>query len=113
MVRPKAWAVFRLITSANVVGYSTGRSAGLAPLGSFPTEAAARRSCSARLTAYAVRPPLCKSFRPAGVDAGGSRRDGQHPRVISRSSGHPALVTIRSSTTVPAIPRERIWGDGD
>jgi hypothetical protein len=73
MVIPRAWAVFRLITSAHVAGCSTGRSAGLAPLRSFPTEAAARRSCSARLTPYAVRPPVCKSFRPAGVDAGGSR----------------------------------------
>jgi hypothetical protein len=33
MVRPSAWAVFRLITSSNVVGCSMGRSAGLAPLG--------------------------------------------------------------------------------
>jgi hypothetical protein len=31
-VRPKAWAVFRLMTSSKVVGCSTGRSAGLAPL---------------------------------------------------------------------------------
>jgi hypothetical protein len=73
MVIPRAWAVFRLITSANVVGCSTGRSAGLAPLRSLPTEAAVRRSCSARLTPDAVRPPVCKSFRPAGGDAGGSR----------------------------------------
>jgi hypothetical protein len=31
MVRPRAWAVLRLITSSNVMGCSTGRSAGLAP----------------------------------------------------------------------------------
>ena len=29
MVRPRAWAVLRLITKSNVVGCSTGRSAGL------------------------------------------------------------------------------------
>src|SRR5262249_56164388 len=31
MVRPRAFAVLRLITSSNFVGCSTGRSAGLAP----------------------------------------------------------------------------------
>ena len=31
MVRPRAFAVFRLTTSSNRVGCSTGRSAGLAP----------------------------------------------------------------------------------
>ena len=32
MVRPRALAVFRLITSSNCVGCSTGRSPTLAPL---------------------------------------------------------------------------------
>src|SRR5262249_36194193 len=32
MVRPRALAVFRLMTSSNLVGCSTGRSAGWAPL---------------------------------------------------------------------------------
>ena len=32
MVRPRAFAVFMLITSSNLVGRSTGSSAGLAPL---------------------------------------------------------------------------------
>ena len=32
IVRPRAFAVLRLITSSNFVGCSTGRSAGLAPL---------------------------------------------------------------------------------
>jgi len=32
MVRPRAWAVFRLMTSSKVVGRSTGRSDGWAPL---------------------------------------------------------------------------------
>ena len=34
--RPRALAVFILITSSNLVGISTGRSAGLAPLRTFP-----------------------------------------------------------------------------
>jgi hypothetical protein len=32
IVRPRAFAAFRLMTSSNLVGCSTGRSAGLAPL---------------------------------------------------------------------------------
>ena len=43
IVRLRAWAVFRLMTSSNVVGSSTGRSAGLAPLKILSTYAAARR----------------------------------------------------------------------
>src|SRR5262252_4962444 len=35
-VRPSAFAILRLITSSNVVGCCTGRSAGLAPLRIFP-----------------------------------------------------------------------------
>jgi hypothetical protein len=31
MVRPKAWAVFRLMTNSNCVGCSIGKSAGFAP----------------------------------------------------------------------------------
>jgi hypothetical protein len=46
MVRPSAWAVFRLITSSNVVGCSMGRSAGLAPLRILSTYAAAQRKRS-------------------------------------------------------------------
>ncbi len=37
IVRPKAWAVLRLITSSNFIGCSTGKSAGLAPLRSLST----------------------------------------------------------------------------
>ena len=45
IVRPSAWAVFRLITSSNVVGCSTGRSAGFAPLRILSTKLAALRQC--------------------------------------------------------------------
>src|SRR6266702_8729581 len=43
MVRPRALAVLRLMTSSNFVGCSTGRSAGLAPLRILSTKNAARR----------------------------------------------------------------------
>ena len=43
IVRPRALAVFRLMTSSNFVGCSTGRSAGLAPFRILSTKAAARR----------------------------------------------------------------------
>src|SRR5262249_48649731 len=42
IVRPRALAVFRLITNSNFVGCSTGRSAGLAPLRILSTYQAAR-----------------------------------------------------------------------
>jgi hypothetical protein len=43
IVRPSAFAVFRFITNSNLVGCSTGRSAGFAPLRILSTWAAARR----------------------------------------------------------------------
>jgi MFS family permease len=47
MVRPSAFAVFRLMTSSNVVGCSTGSSAGRAPCKMRSTYPAARRAKSA------------------------------------------------------------------
>jgi hypothetical protein len=47
MVRPRAFAVFRLMTSSNFMGCSTGRSAGLAPFRILSTNVAARRISSA------------------------------------------------------------------
>jgi len=46
IVSPSALAVLRLITSSNLVGCSTGRSAGLAPLRILSTNVAARRNMS-------------------------------------------------------------------
>src|SRR5262249_47566376 len=47
-VRPSALAVLRLIMKSNLVGCSTGRSAGLAPLRILSTNEAACRHSSAR-----------------------------------------------------------------
>src|SRR5262245_13442057 len=49
IVRPRALAVLRLMTSSNFVGCSTGRSAGLAPLRILATNVAAWPIFSARL----------------------------------------------------------------
>src|SRR5262249_23481021 len=49
-VRPSAFAVLRLMTSSNLVGCSTGRSAGLAPLMILSTEPAARLHQSGTLS---------------------------------------------------------------
>src|SRR6185295_19262229 len=49
IVRPICFAVFRLITSSNFVGCSTGRSAGFAPFRILSTYVAARRSKSGRI----------------------------------------------------------------
>ena len=46
IVRPRAFAVFRLITSSNLVGCSTGRSAGFVPLRILSMYLAARRNKS-------------------------------------------------------------------
>jgi len=46
-VRPRAFAVLRLITRSNFVGCSTGRSAGFAPFRILSTYVAARRKFSA------------------------------------------------------------------
>src|SRR5207245_2754704 len=48
-VRPSAFAVLKLITSSNLVGCSTARSPGLAPLRILSTYAAARRNRSGQL----------------------------------------------------------------
>src|SRR6516162_1026895 len=46
IVRPSALAAFRLMTSSNLVGCSTGKSSGLAPLRILSTYPAARRTIS-------------------------------------------------------------------
>src|SRR6202030_1074591 len=56
-VRPSALAVLRLITSSNLVGCSTGRSAGLAPLRTLSTYVARWRHVSTMLVKYPIRPP--------------------------------------------------------
>ena len=48
MVRPRAFAVFRLMTSSNLVGCCTGSSAGLAPLRILSTYTAVCRKRSGR-----------------------------------------------------------------
>src|SRR5437870_13380528 len=45
MVTPICLAVLRLITSSNLVGCSTGRSAGLAPFRILSTKYATRQAC--------------------------------------------------------------------
>jgi hypothetical protein len=49
IVIPSAWAVFKLMTSSNFVGCSTGKSAGLAPFRILSTYVAARRNWSGGL----------------------------------------------------------------
>src|SRR5262249_17382470 len=57
IVRPSALAVLRLMTSSNVVGCSTGRSSGLAPLRILSTYVAVRRHRPKMLVPYPMRPP--------------------------------------------------------
>src|SRR4029453_13468547 len=53
-VRPSAFAVFMLMTSPNLVGCSTGRSAGLVPLRILSTKPPARRGRSALRGRYTM-----------------------------------------------------------
>src|SRR5215471_8702221 len=48
IVRPRAFAVLRMITSSNLVACSTGKSAGLAPVRILFTNPAARRAISVK-----------------------------------------------------------------
>src|SRR5262249_49370162 len=57
IVKPSALAVLRLMTSSNLVGCSTGRSAGFAPLRIWSAYRAACLKISGRLGAYARRQP--------------------------------------------------------
>src|SRR5437016_3054063 len=63
IVRPSAFAVFRLMTRSNFVGCSMGRSPGLAPLRILSTKYAARRDTSGRLAPYDMRQPASVSSR--------------------------------------------------
>src|SRR5262249_37969626 len=57
LVRLICCAVFRLITSSNFVGCSTGKSAGFAPLTIFSPQYATRRQLSALSAPYYTNPP--------------------------------------------------------
>src|SRR5262245_32468488 len=57
MVRPSALAVLRLMMNSNLLGCSTGRSAGFTPLRILPTNVAARRRNSIVSALYVRRPP--------------------------------------------------------
>src|ERR1044071_6880941 len=58
IVRPICLAAFRLITNSNLVGCSTGRSAGLAPFKILSTIKAARLEGSNWSAPYDIKPPL-------------------------------------------------------
>src|SRR5262249_33708035 len=70
--RPSAFAVRMLTTSSNLVGCSTGRSAGFAPRRILSVRRAARRQRSGRFGPYDMTPPSATRFdRPktAGIFA--------------------------------------------
>jgi hypothetical protein len=58
-----ARALFRFITSSNLVGCSTGRSLGLAPLRILSTYVAARRQLSRTSGPYDMSPPASTKTR--------------------------------------------------
>src|SRR5262245_55817166 len=54
---PSALAATRLITRSNLVGCSTGISAGFAPRSTLSTNSAARRNRSGKFGPYDIKPP--------------------------------------------------------
>src|SRR6516164_11850777 len=60
---PSALAVLRLITSSNLVGCSTGKSDGSAPLSILSTKPTARRYKSPREAPYVISPPASANSR--------------------------------------------------
>lgn len=80
----------RLIASSNLVGCSTGRSAGLAPLSILSTKTAARRQMSSR--SYAIRPPTSTQSRRSGEgqsrDIATGPREAGHKSVADRVAHH-------------------------
>src|SRR6266540_5122862 len=65
IVSPRDLAVLRLITSANLVGCSMGRSAGFAPFRILSTYTAASPAMSTKLAPYAMSPPASTYSRNA------------------------------------------------
>src|SRR6185503_20115171 len=57
IVRPRAFAVLRLMTSSKLLGCSTGTSQGLAPFRILSTNEAARCQTATRSGAYDMSPP--------------------------------------------------------
>jgi hypothetical protein len=92
--RPSALAVLRLMTSSNLVGCSTGKSAGLPPCNTLTTNDAARRNESAALKPYDMRPPTSANDR--GTVAAGRR-------YLSASSATSLLDKLPCTTTAPAF----------
>src|SRR5262249_5992804 len=64
-VRPSALAALTLMTSSNLVGCSTGRSAGLAPFRIFSTKVANRRWRGTIRNPEDIRPPASGNSRVA------------------------------------------------
>src|SRR5262249_55612244 len=61
--RPSAFAALRLMTSSNLVGCSTGISAGLSPFRILSTSSAARRYSCRRSAPYDSSPPASTNSR--------------------------------------------------
>src|SRR5262249_32557710 len=94
-IRPRAFAVFKLIASSNLVGSCTGRSAGLSPLRMRSAYAAACRNTSGRSTPYDIRPPSRVAPLNAWIDGSRSRA------ANSLMSLRCALVAGSGSTINP------------
>src|SRR5947209_1494508 len=77
-VSPRALAVLRLMTSSNLVGCSTGKSAGLAPLSILSIYDAARRYICRRSAPYQQGLGVNKPTQKRRMPQNPARHDSQH-----------------------------------
>src|SRR5260370_38842551 len=82
MASPRALAVWRLMTSSNLVACSTGRSAGLAPLRILSMRYPARRYISTRLGPQDMRPPLSTNSRTPYIAGSRALAERQQPWLV-------------------------------
>src|SRR5215813_14950174 len=110
IVRPRALAVLRLMTNSNLVGCSTGRSAGLRPFRILSTNNAARRQTATVSGPYDMRPPV--STLPERVYRGQpvprrelcKLRSVKHKvDVIAAGPTPPAVAAKEATATIPIV----------
>src|SRR5262249_18574076 len=90
--RPSAFATIRLTTRSNLVGCSTGMSAGLVPRKILSTKSPPRLNWSRKLGPQDIRPPASTSSRPDHV-------------VGSRAPSARMLIRSRLASTSPSLAR--------
>src|SRR5262245_25297016 len=99
---PSALAATRLITRSNLVGCSTGMSAGCAPRSTLSTNSAARRNRSGKFGPYDIKPPGSMYSREPYIV--GSRAPSAKVLMRKRLVNVSALAGTISASVCPPSP---------